>query len=91
MPYTVAGSLEGTAYKVTVADDGTATGSQPILDALVSWQGQTVTASPTGPEYTVTDGDPVAVYAALTARTQVTATSGDTPPLVPPVRLGAVY
>jgi hypothetical protein len=85
------GSYNGVAYTVTVADDGTASGSSRVVAALQAAVGQRVPVTPTGPVYTVAAGDPTSAMAWLAANTRITETSGDVPRIVPPPIPGVVY
>lgn len=89
--FTVIGSYQDVAYKVTVGDDGAVTGSAAVVGALQAAAGQQVAATPTGPVYDVRAGDPVSAWAWLATQTRVVETGGDLPEIVPPRRLGAVY
>jgi hypothetical protein len=89
--FIVQGSLADLPYTVAVADDGTVTGSRAIEALLDESAGTGVMASPTGPAYVLDRGDPTTVLAALMDLTDVTATTGDVPRVLPVPVLGAVY
>lgn len=89
--FSVIGSdRDGIAYQVTVGDDGAASGSPRVVGALAAAAGSRVLVSPTGPEMTVTAGDPGSAWAWLAASTRVVETAGDLPGIAPPRAAGAV-
>jgi hypothetical protein len=60
-----------------------------VIALLAGLVGHQVEASPTGPFYTLTPGDPAAILAALMQHTEVSQTSGELPDVSGDVPVGA--
>lgn len=89
--FTVLGSIDGVAYKITVPDDGPPTGSGRAVALLRGLVGEQVKVTPTGPVYTVALDNPTSVLAALQVETDVAAVSDGAPATLPAAVPGAVY
>ncbi len=89
--FTVRGYDDGVGYALTVADDGTLSGSERVRRMLTDHAGDTFDVTPTGPTVVLDVDDPATVLGALYALTDVTAVDGDAPEVIPPPVAGAVY
>lgn len=91
--FTVAGSLDDTLYEVQVTGDPArpVAGSKRVAALCEQYEGRTVLATPTGPAYKVTGGDPQSVLALLSTHTRVRHVSDDAPALVDPAEPGVIH
>lgn len=86
--FTVEGYRDGIPYRVTVEDvpdraGQVLVGSFALRADIESHRGVSVSATPTGPSYSVDPADPEAVLAYLISKTRVLAVGGDAPDILP--------
>lgn len=97
--FTVTGHVDGKDYTVRIAPEptgepgavGVAGGDARVLVLLELHAGDTVLASPTGPEHVLDLRDPRSVLAGLQHLTTVNRIEGDAPETIPPVDPDVVY